>query len=304
MGHVTASDIALFLQAPLIGKNLVLIGVSSLDTPIKDTVVFSKNNRPIVENHPTILLIGPFGTADRATDYSENITLIEVQNPRLSFGKVLSHFFITKTTPNIHTTAVIASSADIHPSVSIGAHTVIEDGVKIDAGTIIKHNVIISKNVKIGKNCYIKSGSIIGEDGFGFDFEEDRIPFRIPHIGSVCIGNNVEIGSNVTVARGTLINTTIEDHVKIDDHVHIAHNCKIGEKSIITACAELSGGVLLEGHNWIGPNSSILQKITIGGNSTVGIGSVVTRDVLPHQKVMGFASMPLKELINAQRKIQ
>ena len=76
--------------------------------------------------------------------------------------------------------------------------------------------------MKIGKNCYIKSGAIIGEDGFGFDFEKDGTPIRIPHIGTVEIGNNVEIGSNTVIVRGTLNNTIIKDSIKIDDQVFIS----------------------------------------------------------------------------------
>ena len=111
----------------------------------------------------------------------------------------------------------------------------------IEEGTKINHNVVISDNVKIGKNCYIKSGAILGEDGFGFDFEKDGIPIRIPHIGSVVIGENVEIGSNTVIVRGTLNDTIIEDNVKMDDQVCIAHNCKIGKSSLVIAFAEISG---------------------------------------------------------------
>ena len=85
-------------------------------------------------------------------------------------------------------------------------------------------------------------------------------------------------------------------YIKIDNLVHIAHNCFIDDGSIITACAELSGGVHVEKGAWIAPNSSVLQRVTIGKNATVGIGASVTEDVSPKQKVASVAAMPLREL--------
>ena len=170
--------------------------------------------------------------------------------------------------------------------------------------TIIANNVIISDNVRIGKSCYIKSNTVIGEDGFGFDFEEDGTPFRIPHIGSVYIGNNVEIGAQNTIARGTLDNTIIEDNVKTDDQVHIAHNCKIGKNTLITACVEISGSVEIGANCWIGPNSSIIQKIKIEDNVTIGIGTIVIKDVAAKKKIMALEGLSLRNLLKLKKRIK
>ena len=102
---------------------------------------------------------------------------------------------------------------------------------------------------------------------------------RFIHLGGVKIGNEVEIGALNSIARGTLNDTIIENGVKTDNLVHIAHNCYIGCNSLITACVELSGGVIVGKNVWIGPNSSVLEKIKIGDNAFIGIGSVVTKDV-------------------------
>ena len=88
----------------------------------------------------------------------------------------------------------------------------------------------------------IKSGAIIGDQGFGFGFSHDKTPQRIPHNGGVIVGDNVEVGANNVICSGTFNPTIIEDHVKLDDLVFIAHNCKIGNKTMI-ACAQLSGSV-------------------------------------------------------------
>jgi len=141
-------------------------------------------------------------------------------------------------------------------------------------------------------------------DGFGFDFEEDGTPVRIPHIGNVIIGNNVEIGAKNTIARGTIDNTVIANNVKIDDQVHIAHNCFIGNNTIITACVEISGSVTIGENCWIGPNCSIIQKVTIGDNTTIGIGSIITKDIEANKKIMGLESLELRPLLKVKKRIE
>lgn len=139
----------------------------------------------------------------------------------------------------------------------------------------------------IGDDCIIKSGAVIGQDGFGFERDESDLPFRIKHLGKVIIGNNVEVGSGTTVCKGTLNDTIINDYVKIDDHVHIAHNVIIKKGAMIIACAEISGGVVINENAWIGPNASIIQKLVIGKKSIVGIGANVIKSVADFTVVAG-----------------
>jgi UDP-3-O-[3-hydroxymyristoyl] glucosamine N-acyltransferase len=106
------------------------------------------------------------------------------------------------------------------------------------------------------------------------------------------------------VARGTLENTIIGSNTKLDDHVHIAHNCELGMSCIVTACAELSGGVVLGGNNWIGPNASIIQKVNVEKDAFIGIGAVVTKTVSKGIKVMGLSAMPLKTLAVLKRLVK
>lgn len=302
MGDVKGSQIAEFLEADLFGEDIVINTVSSLSSPKQSSLVFAKKTFSI-DVEKKFLVLCTKAIFDQIDSKSE-LSIIVVSNPRLAFAKVVQQFFVERRQSNIHSTAVVAEDADIHPSVSVGAYSVIEAGVSIGEGTVIKNHVVISENVKIGKFCYIKSGSVIGEEGFGFDFEADKTPVRLPHLGSVDIGDHVEIGSNTTVARGTLDNTVISAHTKIDDHVHVAHNCEIGRNCVITACAELSGGVVLVGNNWIGPNSSLIQKVKIGDDAFIGIGAVVTESLAKREKVMGLAAMSLKSLVSLKRFIK
>jgi UDP-3-O-[3-hydroxymyristoyl] glucosamine N-acyltransferase len=119
----------------------------------------------------------------------------------------------------------------------------------------------------------------------------------------VRIGDFVEIGAKCTVARGTITDTIVGDHVKTDDHVHIAHNCVIGARSILTACAELSGRVTVGERCWLGPNCSIMDGVRIGDGATVGLGAVVVEDVPAGRKVMGLGALDLRALIRLKRRI-
>lgn len=141
--------------------------------------------------------------------------------------------------------------------------------------------VIKGKNIKIGKNC------TIGGKGFGFEKDETGKWIRFPHYGNIIIEDNVEIGDNCTINRGTLNNTIISKGVKIDCGVHIAHNCIVGENSIITGHVMLSGGVNIGKNCWLGPNSTVLNKIKIGENVMVGIGSNVIKNVPPNSVIFG-----------------
>jgi UDP-3-O-[3-hydroxymyristoyl] glucosamine N-acyltransferase len=140
----------------------------------------------------------------------------------------------------------------------------------IHSSTAVYSNVYISEGVEIGSNCSI------GHPGFGFGRINGEA-FRLIHSGGVIIDENVNIGTNSTVVSGTFKPTFIGRDVLIDDHVHVAHNCSIGEESTLTAGAVLSGSVNIKAQGWLGPNSSVLNGVKLGGQTFVGIGAVVTK---------------------------
>jgi UDP-3-O-[3-hydroxymyristoyl] glucosamine N-acyltransferase len=261
-------------------------------------LTFSKHDAP--DTSKKILLLLPQNCSNAN---NSNCSVIHVKNPRLAFAKAATQFFTQKPEAHISDSASIGLHVNLGNGVSIGHNCVIGDNVLIGENTVINHNTIIHDNTIIGSNCYIKSGTVIGEDGFGFDFEEDGTPVRIPHLGKVIIGDHVEIGAKNSIARGTLNDTVISDHVKTDDQVHIAHNCNIGPNTIITACAELSGSVTIGENCWLGPNCSIIQKVTIADNVTIGIGAVVVNDIEANKKVMGLDALQLKSLLKLKKRI-
>lgn len=147
--------------------------------------------------------------------------------------------------------------------------------------------------ITIGNNCQICSTSKLGNEGFGFEPDEngDLIPF--PHFGNCIIGNNVRIGSYSCVDRGNMHDTIIGDNVKIDNLVHIAHNVNIGKNTMIVAGVVVCGSVKIGESCFIGANSTIRQKLTIGNNVIVGMGSVVTKNI-PDNEI--WAGNPAKFL--------
>lgn len=136
---------------------------------------------------------------------------------------------------------------------------------------------------------FLKTGNFCSIGGFGFGYErnENGVPFRIPHLGNVVIGEFVQIGSHVCIDRAVIGSTVIGDNVKIDNLVHVAHNAQIGKNTLIVAGAVVGGSVVIGENCFIGMNASIKQKVKIGNNVTVGAGAVVLRDVPDGATVVG-----------------
>lgn len=293
---IRALEIAQFLGKEIIGSDREVIKPCSVDNCIDGGLVF-------VKKYDENILIKLSGrqelTAIVTEDYYGKLscTYIISQNPRLDFAKVLQEFFVTNTVSGIADTAYIGSNVSLGENVAIGEYSIIGSNVIIGDGTEIRHHVVIGDNTVIGNNCLIKSNTVIGEEGFGFERDEKGVPIRIPHLGRVVIGDNVEIGALNTVMRGTIDDTIIEDNVKTDDHVHIGHNVQIGRGCLITACAELSGSARIGEKTWLGPNSSVMNGIHIGSNVLIGLGTVVTKSLPDNVVVAGCPARILRKNI-------
>ena len=290
-----ASIIALFLDKELKGDDIDVKGHGSLSNWRSGDVVFlkskNKKNLDLLLQCKDVFAITP---KMKEGDEQISVPHIEVDNPRLAFIKVVRQFFTApEISKSIHPTAVIEEGTTIGNNVSIGAHCYIGPKVKIGDGCVILPNVSIYGDVEIGENCYVKPGAVIGGPGFGFEYDENGEPLQFPHSGKVIIGNNVYIGANATIDRATMDATIIEDNVKIDNLVHIAHNCRVGKNTLMTGCSTISGGVQVGESSWVAPNATVYQQVKIGEKSTIGIGSVVLRNVDKEKTVFGN---PAKEL--------
>ncbi len=208
-------------------------------------------------------------------------------NPRLAFARAAALLNPEKVVASgIAETAVIAADVEIPESASIGHHVVIESDVKlaenvqIGAGSIISHdvqigegtiihaNVTIANKTIIGDNCTIFPGVVIGSDGFGYVRDGDHY-VKVPQIGGVIIGNNVDIGANSTIDRGALLNTVIHDGVKLDNQIQVAHNVVIGKHTVISAYTGIAGSTKIGEYCLIGGGVGIRDNIEIADNVVI-----------------------------------
>ena len=278
------SELCDVLNLEFKGLDIEIFGVSQSNEVSTNELSFSYDGSQVSDGSAFIVGYEPISTKKCKFGY------VVSKNPRLDFIRTLNYLNINNKFSTWDFDAII------HPSVIIGENVVIERGCVIGENSIIEHNVVIQSGTRIGKECRIRVSAFLGGDGFGFERDESGVAVRFPHIGGLLLGDNVEVGAGCSIAKGSLSDTIVESHVKIDNLVHIAHNCIVKRGVIITACAELSGGVIVGENAWLAPNSCINQKISIGAEAIVGLGAVVTKNVDPRSVVAGNPARKLREL--------
>ena len=178
--------------------------------------------------------------------------------------------------------AVIGARCEIGPMTYIGPGCVLGDDVQIGSSGRLHAHVSIYSGVQIGVRAILHSGVVIGADGFGFAPDPTLAKGawgKIPQLGGVVIGNDVEVGANTTIDRGALENTVIEDGVKIDNLVMVAHNVRIGAHTAIAACAGIAGSTVIGSRCTIGGAAGISGHLTIGDDVHVSGGTGISNDV-------------------------
>ena len=222
---------------------------------------------------------------------------IVVKDPYVAYAKVASLLCPSDTAiAGIHPTAWISPDSHCHKSACIGAHVfidadveiaenveigpgcVIQQGVKIESGTRLTANITICTQVSIGKNVLIHPGVVIGADGFGIANDNGKW-IKVPQLGSVEIGDDVEIGANTTIDRGALDDTIIATGVKLDNQIQIAHNVTIGEHTVIAGCVGIAGSTHIGKHCAIGGAACISGHLTIADGVQITGMTMVTKSI-------------------------
>ena len=214
-------------------------------------------------------------------------------NPTPQLARGLSTHSFVDATANIGSNCAIAQNVIIGIKSVVGNNTqiypnsVIGDNVLIGDNVTIYPNVTIYANVKIGNNTTIHSGVVIGSDGFGYAPDSKKQRHKIPQVGGVCIGNNVEIGANSTVDGGTFGPTIIEDGVVIDNLVQIAHNVKVGEHSVIAAQVGIAGSSVIGKYCILAGSAGIADHISICDHAVIGAYTGIGKNITKPDLYMG-----------------
>ena len=254
---------------------------------------------------------------DISIEPGENKAFIKVKNADLAMSQVLELF--APPTPlfhiDIHPTATIDDTATICNGARIGAgcyigpkviigdnatiypNVTILDECTIGKNTVIWSGTVIRERCHIGNDCIIHPNATIGADGFGFRPDPQRGLVKIPQIGNVIIGNNVEIGANSCIDRGKFSSTVLGDGCKIDNLVQIGHNSKLGMFCIMAGNSGLAGSVTLGNGVIIGGSASIKDHTTIGDGAIVGAGSGVTGDIPAGKTMLGYPAVEARDAL-------
>ena len=237
------------------------------------------------------------------------------ENPYLYFARVSQLLNpVTIPDPRIHPTAVISPTAKIGRNAVIHPGVVIGDEVTIGDDALIYPNVTIYHDCHIGDRVVIHAGVVIGADGFG-NAKDGDVWIKIPQIGRVIMGDDVEVGANTCIDRGALDDTVIGNGVKIDDQIMIGHNCRIGNNTAIAACAGIAGSTMIGERCLVGGAAMFSGHIEITDDVQISGGSAIIKNIKkPGQYTGVFPSVPhadwlhiaanLRQLDGLSKKIQ
>jgi UDP-3-O-[3-hydroxymyristoyl] glucosamine N-acyltransferase len=273
----------------------IVIGIKGLHDATASHVSFYTNRayrKALRQTQAAAIILAPRDRQDCP------VPALIMDNPYLGYAKAAALFQeIPPFQAHIHPSAVIDLSAKISPNARIDAHVVIDKNTQIDdfvhilAGcvigknvqigekTLIYPNVTVYDDVSIGKCTIIHSGAVLGADGFGLAHSSEGW-VKIPQLGSVQIGDNVEIGANTTIDRGALGNTVIGNGVKLDNQIQIAHNVHIGDHTVIAGCTGIAGSTKLGQRCMIGGGVCIAGHLEVVDNVQITGGSIVIQSIL------------------------
>jgi len=289
------SEIVARLGGQILGNAKVRITqIATLEAACSDQISFLTNSkyRGQLANTKAGAVILSGADAD-ATDLPRIIS----DNPYAYFAKVSALLNpLPEVRPGIHPTATIGSGAQIDATACIAAMAVIGEMAKIGPqsmigeGCCIGENVIIGSHARlyprvviyhdcvVGNNLIAHSGVVIGADGFGVALDQGCW-IKIPQIGRVVIGDDVEIGANTTIDRGALSDTVIEDGVKLDNQIQVAHNVRIGAHTAIAGCVGIAGSTTIGRHCRIGGSAGILGHLHIADHVEIASFTLIGKSI-------------------------
>ena len=315
MPAITASELAARLGLRVRGNgNRQIVAAAALEDAGPDDLTFISN-----PNYFDAGLKSDAGCfiAPPNSPQPGDRTVIESSQPRAHFAQALALLYPAAPvhagvhpTAVVHLSAMVDPTAEIGPFVEIGSGAVIGARVRVGASTSIGNGSIIGDDcliharvsiygdVSIGARAIIHSGVVIGADGFGFELSGAAFR-KVPQVGRVEIGNDVELGANSCIDRAALGATVIGDGTKLDNMVHIGHNCQIGRHVLIVAQTGLAGGVAVGDYAVIGGQVGVGDKARIESKAVIGSGAGILSSKIVHagEPVWGTPARPLKQYL-------
>ncbi|MDD5196573.1 MAG: UDP-3-O-(3-hydroxymyristoyl)glucosamine N-acyltransferase [Candidatus Omnitrophota bacterium] len=308
----TLKEIAQLIQGEVIGDgSIVITGVSGIKEALAGDITFLANAKyaPLLATTAASAII-----ISKDTELPKACAVIRTENPSLAFARVISLIAPAeiKHYKGIHPSVVLGKDVKLGKDVAIGPYVVIGDNAqvgdktviypgcfigqdtKIGASALIYSNVSVRERVSIGNNVIIHSGTVIGSDGFGF-IEVSGKHHKIPQVGTVEIGDDVEIGANVTIDRARFDKTVIGRGTKIDNLVQIAHNVVIGQDCLIVAQVGISGSTVIGNNVILAGQAGLVGHITVGDNAIVTAQSGVSKSIPAGAIMSGYPARPFQE---------
>ena len=285
--------------------------VATLDGAGPGAIAFLSNPRyraQLARTHASAVIVSMRDAA------ATPLPKLVAQNPYATYARVAAIFHPAESAQaGIHPTAVVAASARVAPSATLGAYVVVGEGTtigeraRIHAGSVIGDGCQISEDVvlhprvviyarsSIGARSVLHSGAVIGADGFGMADEQGRW-VKVPQIGRVVIGADVEIGANTTIDRGAIDDTIIEDDVKLDNQIQIGHNCRIGAHTAIAGCVGIAGSAQIGRNCQIGGAAMITGHVHIADGTIISAATGVFDSIeTPGVYTSAFPALPHRE---------
>lgn len=223
--------------------------------------------------------------------------VIVSDNPYATYARMVARLFpAPAVTPGVHPAASVEDGAEVDDRASVGPNAFIGRGARIGAGACVGPNCVVDEGaivgeetnlvasvtigwgVDVGRRCRFQPGVVVGADGFGLARESDHW-IRVPQVGSVRIGDDVELGANTTVDRGALDDTVLEEGVKLDNQIQVAHNVRIGAHTVIAGCTAIAGSVTIGRHCQIAGGVGIAGHIEIADEVVVTAMTLVTHSL-------------------------
>ena len=311
----TLSELAARLDGELEGDGeRIISGVAGITEAGPDDITFVAASSYIREAEATsaaAILAGP-GVTPTGFD------IIRVDNPHLAFALTLDLFHPRKLPPpGVHPSACVEDNASVDSSARVGAFCFIAAGAAVGPRSVLGPHCVLAGNatlgedvllhprvtllagVQVGNRTTIHSGAVLGSDGYGY-VHDGRSHRKIPQVGTVIIGDDVEIGANVTIDRATTGATRVGPGTKIDNLVQIAHNVEIGDHSLIISQVGISGSTRVGNGVVLAGQVGIAGHVTIGDGAVVGAQSGVMTDVPPGETRSGIGPLPHRTWLRAQ----